>query len=61
MKAKQVEDSKWRNREATRTHEIIKEIEKAGPSDVMLLGDMNDELGMDESEKVAGARRDHDR
>jgi endonuclease/exonuclease/phosphatase family metal-dependent hydrolase len=55
MLAKRVEDSKWRNREATRTHEIIKELEKAGPSDVMLLGDMNDAVGMDESEKQAGA------
>jgi hypothetical protein len=53
--AKKVEDSKWRNREAARTHQIIKEIEKAGPPDVILLGDMNDAVGMDDAEKQAGA------
>jgi endonuclease/exonuclease/phosphatase family metal-dependent hydrolase len=44
----------WRNREAKRTHEIMRELEKAGPDDVILLGDMNDELGEDEAEKQAG-------
>jgi endonuclease/exonuclease/phosphatase family metal-dependent hydrolase len=44
----------WRLREAARTHSIIKEIEAQGPSDVMLVGDMNDELGMDENEKAVG-------
>src|SRR5688572_24689951 len=52
---RRVEDTKWRNREATRTREIMKELEKAGPSDVILLGDMNDAVGMDEPEKQAGA------
>jgi len=44
----------WRNREAVRTHEIIKEIEKHGPADVILLGDMNDELGYQEFEEANG-------
>ena len=46
-----VEVSAWRNREAKRTHEIMRELQKAGPEDVILLGDMNDELGVDEFEK----------
>jgi endonuclease/exonuclease/phosphatase family metal-dependent hydrolase len=41
----------WRNREAVRTHAIMKELQAAGPDDVMLLGDMNDEVGEDEYEK----------
>jgi endonuclease/exonuclease/phosphatase family metal-dependent hydrolase len=44
----------WRNREAKRTHEIMKQLEAAGPSDVVLLGDMNDELGIQEYEQQAG-------
>ena len=44
----------WRNRESKRTHEIMRELEKAGPDDVILLGDMNDDLGEDEAEKQAG-------
>lgn len=50
--------AEWRNREAKRTHEIMKELAatgKDGSPDVILLGDMNDDLGMDESEKLAGA------
>jgi exonuclease III len=50
----QVQASLWRNREAKRTHEIIKELEKAGPKDVILLGDMNDALGEDDAEKNGG-------
>jgi len=50
----QVQASLWRNREAKRTHEIIKELEKTGPKDVILLGDMNDALGEDEAEKDGG-------
>lgn len=48
--------AEWRNREAKRTHEIMKEL-AAGPDsdDVLLLGDTNDELGPDEYEKLAGA------
>jgi endonuclease/exonuclease/phosphatase family metal-dependent hydrolase len=49
-----VEVAKWRNREAVRTHEIIKELEKSGPTDVILLGDMNDEIGFQEFEKEGG-------
>ena len=49
-----VEVTKWRKREASRTHEIMKELEKAGPDDVILLGDMNDEFGIQEYELEAG-------
>jgi hypothetical protein len=49
-----VEVTQWRNREAKRTHAIIKEIERQGPSDVMLLGDMNDELGVQQYEQEGG-------
>jgi len=52
--ARRVEDTKWRNREAARTHQIIKELEKAGPPDVILLGDMNDAVGPDDAEQQAG-------
>jgi len=48
------EANDWRMREAVRTHQIMKEIEAAGPADVMLVGDMNDDLGMDENEVVVG-------
>jgi len=48
--------AEWRNREARRTHEIMKELAAGGDSDdVLLLGDMNDEPGQDEYEKLAGA------
>jgi len=47
--------AKWRNREADRVHQIIKEVEKEGPTpDVVFGGDMNDELGMQEFEQEAG-------
>ena len=49
-----VDVTKWRAREAKRTHEIMKELEKAGPDDVILLGDMNDEWGLQEYEQEAG-------
>lgn len=49
-----VDVTKWRNREATRTHEIIREVEKTGPSDVIFLGDMNDELWYQPFELQAG-------
>jgi endonuclease/exonuclease/phosphatase family metal-dependent hydrolase len=54
MHKRRVEITQWRNREAVRTHQIIKELEKAGPADVILLGDMNDSLGLDEYEKDGG-------
>ena len=42
----------WRNREATRVHQIQKEIAAAGPADVIYLGDCNDENGItDDFEK----------
>ena len=51
--------AKWRNREADRVHQIIKEIEKESTAtgvvpDVVFGGDMNDELGMQEYEQEAG-------
>jgi len=49
-----VEVTKWRLREAKRTHQIIKELEKTGPDDVVFLGDMNDELGLQKFEQEAG-------
>jgi hypothetical protein len=49
-----VEVTRWRNREARRTHQIIKQIESDGPSDVIFLGDMNDEIGLQEYELEGG-------
>ena len=49
-----VDITKWRKREAVRTHQIMKELEQAGPDDVILLGDMNDEFGIQEFELEAG-------
>ena len=49
-----VEITKWRKREAQRTNQIMKELEAAGPDDVILLGDMNDEWGIQEYELEAG-------
>jgi endonuclease/exonuclease/phosphatase family metal-dependent hydrolase len=46
-----VDVTAWRNREAVRTHQIMKELAAQGPDDVILLGDMNDELGEDQFEK----------
>lgn len=47
--------AEWRNREARRTHEIMKELAAGGRSDdVLLLGDMNDEPGRDAYEELAG-------
>ena len=51
---RRVEITKWRNREAVRTHQIIKDLQKDGPADVMLLGDMNDSVGLDEYEGEGG-------
>ncbi len=47
-------NTQWRNRESKRTHEIMQELEKTGPNDVILLGDMNDELGVQEFEPEGG-------
>jgi hypothetical protein len=49
-----VEVTQWRNREAKRTHEIMLELQKKGPTDVLLLGDMNDELGIQQFEQEGG-------
>jgi endonuclease/exonuclease/phosphatase family metal-dependent hydrolase len=54
LRQRKIDATKWRNREAKRTHEIILELQKAGPKDVILLGDMNDSLGEDEYEKNGG-------
>lgn len=57
MKSKRdnsVENTAWRNREAKRTHEIIHELQQAGPDDVVFLGDMNDELGIQQFEQDGG-------
>jgi endonuclease/exonuclease/phosphatase family metal-dependent hydrolase len=54
LRQRKIEATQWRNREAKRTHLIIKELEAAGPKDVILLGDMNDSLGEDEYEKNGG-------
>lgn len=50
----EIDGAQWRLREGQRTHQIMKELEAAGPSDVMIVGDMNDELGEDEIEQKAG-------
>jgi endonuclease/exonuclease/phosphatase family metal-dependent hydrolase len=49
-----VEITRWRNREARRTNQIIRELEKRGPDDVIFLGDMNDALGIQEYELEGG-------
>jgi hypothetical protein len=49
-----VEVTKWRNAEAARTNQIINDLRKAGPPQVFFLGDMNDELGVQEFEQEAG-------
>jgi endonuclease/exonuclease/phosphatase family metal-dependent hydrolase len=49
-----VANTEWRNREAKRTHAIMKELEREGPNDVILLGDMNDEYGLQEFEPQGG-------
>ncbi|MCS7032746.1 MAG: hypothetical protein NZ561_01985 [Phycisphaerae bacterium] len=50
-----VEITRWRNREARRTNQIIHEIARtSGVPDVLFLGDMNDELHFQEFEQEAG-------
>ena len=46
--------SKWRNAEAVRVNGIINELSAKGPKPVFFLGDMNDELGLQEFEQEAG-------
>lgn len=49
-----VPTTRWRMGEAAKTHEIMKELAGEGARDVVLLGDMNDELGFQEFEQEAG-------
>jgi endonuclease/exonuclease/phosphatase family metal-dependent hydrolase len=49
-----VEATRWRNAEARMTNKIISELRKAGPNKVVFLGDLNDEIGLQEFEKEAG-------
>jgi endonuclease/exonuclease/phosphatase family metal-dependent hydrolase len=50
-----VPSTQWRNREARRTHEIMLELSKTtGVNDVLLLGDFNDALGIQEFEAEGG-------
>jgi endonuclease/exonuclease/phosphatase family metal-dependent hydrolase len=49
-----LEATRWRNRESKRTHQIIKELERSGPGDVMLMGDLNDDVTLSDFEKEAG-------
>jgi endonuclease/exonuclease/phosphatase family metal-dependent hydrolase len=49
-----VEATRWRNAEAVATHKIINDLRKEGPNVVIFLGDLNDELGIQEFEKEAG-------
>lgn len=49
-----IEATRWRNREAVRTHEILRELRDGDPYPVMLLGDINDEIGIQEFEMDGG-------
>jgi endonuclease/exonuclease/phosphatase family metal-dependent hydrolase len=50
-----VDVTRWRNREAARTNEIIHDLSRSsGTDDVLFLGDMNDELHYQEFEQEAG-------
>jgi endonuclease/exonuclease/phosphatase family metal-dependent hydrolase len=48
-----VEVTQWRNREAVQTHKILRELRETGHP-VMLLGDFNDEIGIQEFEQEGG-------
>lgn len=49
-----VEATRWRNAEAAATRQIMKQLRDRGPEDVFLLGDMNDEVGIQEFETEGG-------
>lgn len=49
-----VEVTKWRNREAARTLEVMKQLREKGPADVLLVGDYNDALGVQQYENEGG-------
>lgn len=51
---KKIEATKWRNKEARRTNAIINELKKVGPADVMLVGDMNDDYGLNRFDAEGG-------
>ena len=48
----------WRNREAARTHEIMTQLAAEGPAGVILMGDTNDELGLQGYEVNPGSGGD---
>ena len=48
-----VEVTEWRNREAVATHKIMRELKTTGHP-VLLLGDFNDEIGIQEFEQEGG-------
>lgn len=54
LKQKRIDAAKWRAREAARTHEIMKELVAQGPKDLILVGDMNDSVGLDDIEPEGG-------
>jgi endonuclease/exonuclease/phosphatase family metal-dependent hydrolase len=49
-----IQATRWRNAEAVMTRQIIKRLREHGPSDVILMGDMNDEWGFQEFEMEGG-------
>ena len=49
-----VEVTRWRNAEAAATRQIIHQLQARGSEDVILLGDMNDEIGLQEFESEGG-------
>ena len=46
--------TRWRNAEAAATHQIMRGLRKAGPQQVILMGDMNDELHVQPYEVEGG-------
>ena len=49
-----VEATRWRNAEAAATRQIMADLADRGPAAVVLAGDMNDEIGLQEFEAEAG-------
>jgi len=54
-----VEVARWRAAEASATHEIMLDLAAEGPEAVYLLGDMNDEIGIQEFEIRGGEATSH--
>jgi len=46
--------TRWRNAEARRTREIIAQLRREGPAELIFLGDLNDEVGIQAFEQEAG-------